>query len=314
MPRAQSRERGGPGGIRRAAGAGVATSAAAAAAVGVCLVSLGGYLTLSTLGSGKPQAVLAVLFVIFVYFATASLYRPRLALGVRTVGRDRAAHASVRACHPSRAGLDGRDAVVARRRARATKRRRQAVLPAAIPPFLVMLAIAPTLYRIVAGSRCRPSPAASASLGGRGMFAAAFDALHLADLANILMIYVPALACSPFALPPRRPSGDGRSRADRLLLWVLVILVPAHSAFIHPFRRLPRPRRVPSAGSGGRAAARPRDGVRARRTPLAALDRDGGGRDHDSFVGAMARPFQRFASGTPPRDGVRDRIASSPGG
>jgi len=202
----------------------------AAAAVSVCLVSLGGYLTLFT-GLGKPQAVLAVLFVIFVYFATASLYRPRLALGVGlSVAIALLTHRSSLAILPAW----GWTVTQLWRGHSGTKGRRAAVLLAAIPPLLVMFATAPALYRIVAGfdlaHHLQP-----ASLRGRGLFAAAFDPFHLADLANILMIYVPALAVLPVALAARPASDDGRRR-DRLLLWVLLISCLPILLFIHPIQ------------------------------------------------------------------------------
>jgi hypothetical protein len=200
-----------------------------AAAVCVCVISLGGYLTLFT-GLGKPQAVLAVLLVMFVTFATASLYRPRLALGVGlSVAIALLTHRSALAMLPAW----GWTVTQLWRAHPGAKGRRGAVLLAAIPPLLVMLVIAPTLVRIVAGFDLGHH-LAPASLRGRGLFAAAFDPLHLADLANILMIYVPALAVLPFALAGR-PATDGRGR-DRVLLWVLVVSCLPILLFIHPIQ------------------------------------------------------------------------------
>lgn len=201
-----------------------------AAAVSICVVSLGGYLTLFT-GLGKPLAVLAVLVVAFVYFATASLQRPRLALGVGlSIAIALLTHRSSLAILPAWAWT-----VIQLWRAHSgAKESRGAVLLAVIPPLLVTLMIAPTLFHIVGGFDL-PRHLRPASLGERGLLAAAFEPLHLADLASIVMIYVPVLAVLPIALTALRPPSEG-SRRDRVLLWVVLISCLPILLFVHPIQ------------------------------------------------------------------------------
>src|SRR5262249_43127376 len=110
-------------------------------------------------------------------------------------------------------------------------RDRITALLAALPPLLVGLEIGPTVARIVGtfdlGRHLQP-----ASLGGRNPLAAAFEPLHLADLANIGLIYVPALPLLPVALA-FRPT---RATMDRAAPWLLVISCLPVLLFIRPIQ------------------------------------------------------------------------------
>lgn len=154
------------------------------------IVFFGGYLTAFS-GIGKPAAVMCVLAALAALASVrfARTGEAQAALGI-TLALALLTHRGALLMMPMWVV-----ALLAARNA-GPERRPPRLWWAVVPPLLSLIAVAPLIWRI-AQTLDIPRHLAPPPVRSVGILAAAFDARHLADLANLVMFYTPMVVLLP---------------------------------------------------------------------------------------------------------------------
>jgi hypothetical protein len=207
--------------------------AGSAALVAAATVFFGGYLATFT-GLGKPAALMALLLALALLGAGRYV---RNGTGGAWLGLPVAIalflHRSALAFLP----LWIVALLLARQRptGRAPRARLQFLLALA-PPLVALAVVTPTLIGILRRYDL-PHHLASPEVARRGPLAAALAPIHLADLANLLLLFTPALAtAAAAAIAIRRPQAPpwGASRTMLVLASIPALSFVSALLFIHP--------------------------------------------------------------------------------
>lgn len=195
----------------------------------VAVIAFGGYLATFT-GLGKPTALMCVLSALSLLSATRLLNSGRsgllfgasLALALLT-------HRSAVTLLPL-AGLVMLMALSASRRRLVPPMQLAAAI---VPPAIACMLIGPRIAQILV-SFDLPRHVAPTATHGSGLLAAALVPLRLLDLANVLIVLVPALPFALLAAALDRHRSPGENSG--LVVWVLALSSLPVFLFVHPIQ------------------------------------------------------------------------------
>ena len=206
--------------------------AGGAALVAAATVFFGGYLAAFT-GLAKPAAVMALLLALSLLaagrFARSGAGGVWLGLPVAIAFF---LHRSALAFLP----LWIAALLFARRHPAAGPghRSRLSFLLSLVPPLVALAVVTPTLIGILRHYDL-PQHLASPEVARQGVLAAALVPIHLADLANLLLLLTPAIAtAAAAAIAIRRPPAPGSSRAMLALAAIPALSFVPALLFVHP--------------------------------------------------------------------------------